>query len=243
MEFGKIVPASLYEIIAYFGSACVLTALIFLGFVQGEALEHLRDTLVEMKVNGQIFLLIIFATIGYAYGQLASALSAPFIAQPISKIVKQFGKRWTRSRDFTIQFKDLLTSQGFSDLLPENKLNNKWTLLFYLLTVQPEIAKDLLKRHARERLARINAFNSFLMAGYGLLVTIYYGAKKPMGGSREIFISPSYCYIAGIIILGLIFSYEYYLRKGWNNDLMLKVFPAVILATTKETPAAPTTDT
>ena len=220
----KYIPSTLYEIIAYFCSGILFVALGSVAMLDQVTLKKVTTYLFTLDLHEQIGLTVLLGILTYAYGQLSSTLSAPFIADPVSKFVKKLG-RWTSS-DFKTDFSNAVTSYGLADNLPSSKVNNKWTLMFYLQVKHPEIGKDIMKRYAREKLARINAFNMLLLTFLAIISII--GKDFGMGqklGLGNVLQATNIWWIIIYIILVITYSYEYYKRKCWNNDLLLKVLP------------------
>lgn len=221
----RFVPDIFYEIIAYFFSGGLFIALGSLAMVEPDVLKRIAIYVFSLGLPVQIGLVVFAGVLTYSYGQLASTLSAPFVADPVGKIVKKIS-RWT-SPDFRIDFSDTVKAYGLSDKLPTSKINNKWTLMFYLNVKVPEIGKDIMKRYAREKLARINAFNMFLLIVLAILSLI--GERFQLGqrlGLSAVLRAADPLWLVLYIVLIAVYSYEYYKRKCWNNDLLIKVMPA-----------------
>ncbi len=220
----RYIPSSLYEIIAYFGSGCILIVFGLLGMVDQVAIKKAATYVFKLDLHEQIGLTVFVGIIAYAYGQLSSTLSAPIVAVPVSKFVKILGKH--SSSDFKADLTDIVKTYGLAEELPPSKVNNKWTLMFYLQVKVPEIGKDIMKRYAREKLARINAFNMLLLTAIAILSNI----GKKMGiaknlGFADVLKPANFWWLVFYIVLTFIYSYEYYKRKCWNNDLLIKVLP------------------
>lgn len=222
-QTGVHVPSSFYEIIAYFGSGALCIALFCIGFTERTALSAFADWLSVQSAPQTIALLVVLALVAYTYSQLVSALSAQLIGTPVKFVV---GKLKSSSEDFKEDFTSLVQSHRLAGFLPQKKLNNKWTLYFFLLAVVPEIGRDLLKRYAREKLARINATNMLFLLALAIAAKILnltgWSVYFPL---RHVIQIPTtgFTSICAALLMG--FVYEYYKRKCWNNDLLTKVFP------------------
>ena len=110
----------------------------------------------------------------------------------------------------------------------KNKKNNKWTLIFHIINVAPAIGTDIVKRQARERLARINAFNMIaitIVCTVGVIIRSL--DSEIFQQYNDILKVPSAYFIVICFLFSLIFSYEYYKRRCWNNDLLIKVLPTI----------------
>lgn len=221
------IPNTFYEVIAYFGSATVLVLLACIGFAEIDFIRRIGDFARALKGQELALLCIIVLALVYAYGQLASTLSAPFIADPVGHLVKKLGKRV--SPDFRMDFTDVVCQYGLHHCLPDNRVNNKWTLMFHLLVKSPSVGRDMLKRYAREKLARINALNALFMACLSVLTWIpYVRAARTFDALRPYIRTASPWFLLVCAALTAVFSYEYYKRKCWNNDLLVKVLPVAM---------------
>lgn len=121
------VSTSIYEVIAYFGSACLALVLVGWGILDLQVLHEIKAFLGTLGAAGQAVLLIAVITVTYVYGQFASALSSSVIGIPVHRLVKRFPKR--TSSDFNYDFSSLVSSCSLDIDLPAGKKNNKWTLV------------------------------------------------------------------------------------------------------------------
>lgn len=228
-KIDRLIPNTLYEVIAYFSSGSLFILLGFLSIVEDDATSSITTAFFALDVYEQIAMILVLGILTYIYGQLASTLSAPLIADPVGRLIRRMNKRV--SSDFRVNFSSILDSYGLSEKIPEGKRNNKWTLMFYLLLNAPNLGNDLMKRYAREKLARINAFNMLLL----FILTIF--SKLSSLLDLDIFYSltkffkvahPIWFFV--FFILVILYCYEYYKRKCWNNDLLIKVLPIAELS-------------
>ncbi|MFH1865094.1 MAG: hypothetical protein ABIK85_04360, partial [Candidatus Eisenbacteria bacterium] len=173
----RFIPSTVYETVAYFGSGSLFVLLGSMALLERSLISSSVSFLFGLDLPEQLGLLAFASMITYAYGQLSSTLSAPFVAKPVGRFVRTFGGRG--SDDFRISFADAVRGYGLAEHLPEGKVNNKWTLMFYLQTSVPDIGKDIMKRYAREKMARINAFNMLALIVLSLLS--YFGARLDFG--------------------------------------------------------------
>lgn len=225
-EIRKHVENTFYEIAAYFGSGIVFLVIGSLGLVERDFLTRATQELASLNTPAQIFLLVLLVSMTYAYGQLSSALSSPLIAGPVGGVVKQRGARY--KGDYNADFTSIIAAYELHTRLPDTKRNNKWTLIFYLLTSQPEIGRDILKRYAREKMARINAVNMLfltVLSASAILINLL-GLRLGTGLHRYLHV-PNVWFAVFCACLTCVYAYEYYLRRCWNNDLLIKVLPAV----------------
>ncbi|MBU0678979.1 MAG: hypothetical protein KJ626_12785 [Verrucomicrobia bacterium] len=223
------IPGTIYEIIACFGSGCLVFMLGALAVLDPAFVKRAAKFVLALDFPEQVGLMIVAVTLAYVYGQLSSTLSAPFVADPVGKIVKCLGKR--ASPDFRTGFESAVNAYGLSEKLPQDKRNNKWTLMFYLQAKAPEIGADIMKRYAREKLARINAFNMMVLTLL-TLASLLCGHLQigQRFGVTEILKVANPWWLVLYLALCATYSYEYYKRKCWNNDLLLKVLPVAGIA-------------
>jgi hypothetical protein len=222
----KQISSSLYEVIAYFGSACLALVMFLWGLLDNELLQEQKKFVGAHSAPELFVLLIVVGTVTYVYGQLASALSATVIGVPIARLTRRFSKR--TSSDFDYDFSALVSSCALDVDLPIKKRNNKWTLIYFIITKTPNVGRDIIKRQARERLARINATNMLFLAVlsmFGLLAK-WTGLSTHLP-LRDVLRVPSPSYVALCMLLGAAFAFEYYKRRCWNNDLLVKILPAI----------------
>ena len=85
-----------------------------------------------------------------------------------------------------------------------------------------------MKRQMRERLARLNALNMLILFVFTSSHVAYTGLGHfvPPGTILKYEVSINWPISFGILC-GL-FCYEFFKRASWNNDLIVKVLPAVI---------------
>jgi hypothetical protein len=196
------------------------------GLIDYQLLQAQKKFVGALSGSEQFVLLIVLGTVTYVYGQFASALSSSVIGVPISRLAKRFPK-WASS-DFDYDFSALVSSCSLDVDLPSKKRNNKWTLIYFIITKTPNIGSDIIKRQARERLARINATNMLFLAVlsmFGFLARwTGLSTQLPLRDALRV---PSPWYVALCMLLAAAFAFEYYKRRCWNNDLLVKIFPAI----------------
>lgn len=228
------VPNFFYDLIVFVSPSILLIVGLILG------LSDLSFSVVK-SFSGNIgaidVLIIVFAFlfIAYEYGRLAEALSHTFVARLIKMFTKFFlTKKLFKSTDYNLDFTKAVSTLELSTDLPHNKNNNKWTIYFYALLHSPHIGQDLLKRYAWEKLSRSSAFTFFLLF---IISIIFYVTS--ICGAQHTFIGHygfgSYTFTIIVFILTISTFYEYYKRKCWNNDLLIKVLPILINSKDKDT--------
>ena len=213
--------SSLYEVIAYFGSASLAFVLFSIGLLDDPLFTALKQFFRSLNAAELTILVIIAVTIAYVYGQFASALSASVIGGSVSRFARKFHpKGW---HDYNYDFTSLVASFFTEDNhIPDNKKNNRWTLVYLVIVMTPAIGADILKRQARERLARINSMNMALLMTASMAASIVSALGMLPG-----FHPPSMWFAALCAVLSCLFAYEYYKRRCWNNDLLVKILPAI----------------
>ena len=113
----KQIATIFYEVIAYFGSACLAFIVFSWGLLDLAFLTRLQQFAGSLTGSEQALLLLAAGTITYIYGQLASTLSSPIIASPIAAFSKRFPAFF--SSDFRFNFGDIIDMYGFGKYLPE----------------------------------------------------------------------------------------------------------------------------
>ena len=194
----------LYEFIAYFGSASIFSVLAILGFVKFSTVDHVLHIARTLNSYQLTIALLIASVLAYSYGQVASAFSGPAVAGPVSKLAR-LAKRHA-SPDFFLSFDSAVRAYGLQGELPDGKV--------------------IMKRYAREKLARVNTLNAAILLAASVIAyarRLLPGATYPPGLHK-----PSLWFVAFVALLVPVFAYEYYKRHCWNNDLLLKVLPAVV---------------
>ena len=219
------VNSSLYEIVVYFGSTSLAVILASVSLVKPSVLLGAVAWIATLGAAQQIVLLLVSATVAYVYGQLASTLSSTLIGRQIRRLSRLLPQKYTE--DYLYDFTEAVERLGFKDRLPPEKINNKWTLLFFVRSKNPGIARDLSKQQMRERLARLNALNILLLLTLNLshILIIHSGYQLPPTSILKEIVSPYWVGVFAVLLL--LFSYEFYKRACWNNDLIVKVLPVV----------------
>lgn len=222
----KQLTASLYEVIAYFGSACLALLLFATGLLDRSTAAALQASLGALNTPEKVLLVVAAGTVTYVYGQLASALSSTIIGSTVSGFANRYPNRL--SGDFNFNFSNIVEQCGLTDGLPASKHNSKWTIIYFIISAAPYLGRDVLNRQARERLARINATNMLFLATLSLLGLLLNAIGfRPPEDILSLVRVPSLTFALVCIALGIVFTYEFYKRKCWNNDIIVKILPAV----------------
>ena len=230
------VPNFFYDLIVFMTPSLTLTIGIITGYgVNG--FDFLSKNLELLNVKGFdflimfIFFFIIFLFIAYEYGRLAEALS-----NCISNMVRFLRRKkilFTKQKDYNINFKNEISKLNLHDMLDEDRMD-KWTIYFYIMRFQSSIGSDILKRYAWEKLSRSSAFTFGILLFISLLISIVkiFNIKSVAGYyfiDTGIFGFGSLAYTLGAFIMFILTCYEYYRRRSWNNDLLIKILPVIIL--------------
>lgn len=215
----KSIPGVFYDLIVYYGS----TTLFAFAFLALSADVHtVRRMLVGLDTFEKIFLVVLLLAGFYVYGQLASALSYHIIKRPMNKLVRFINPK--EAKDYFFEYSDILNEfsllNGF-----EGKKRNYWTLVYFIRRVNPDIGDDLLKRYARVKLARINAFNASILFLYLFIkgVAQIFILEPPV---TPILLETLF-QIAIALAFVLIFGFEFYQRQCWFSDIAVKIYAAI----------------
>lgn len=236
------VPNFFYDLIVFVAPS----VLIVLGLALGlpGVMAKLLPT-IELKDIGAIdFIVVIFAVlfVAYEYGRLVEAVSHTCVTQVIRALTHyRCFRGFFQSPDFGLNLAEQVEKLGLSIDLPEGRKNNKWTIYFYALLYCPHIGMDLMKRYAWEKLARSSAFTFLVLflASLVILIVRLFGARSNMCGEYGF---GSAVYTLAALVFTLLTYQEFYLRKCWNNDLLVKVLPVLVAASKIGTPTTASSD-
>ena len=217
--------SSLYEIVVYFGSTSLAVILASVSLLKTTVISDAAIWIATLGAAQQVILLIVSATVAYVYGQLASTLSSTIIGRQIRHMSSLLPEKYVA--DYRYDFSDAVEQIGVKDRLPPSKVNNKWTLLFFIRTKHPDISRDLSKRQMRERLARINALNMLvlLFTSISHIIIVRNGYQVTSNSIWKESIPLYWPVVFGV--LSFLFSYEFFKRACWNNDLIVKFLPVI----------------
>jgi len=129
------------------------------------------------------------------------------------------------SRDFFFDYQGLIKGFDLLDGLSDKQRGNYWTLIYWIKVNHPTIGNDLLERHARLKMARMNALNSFIILFLSFLCLIF----KPefMANSTIKRGGVEYLALIGSMVATLLFSFEFYQRQVWFGDIVIKIFASL----------------
>ncbi|WP_420601503.1 hypothetical protein [Flagellimonas sp.] len=208
---------SFYEYITFVASSMLFSVLLMIGLSQYDSTDgelfFLMDK-TKLTTGISVLVIFIFLMISHIYGQTVSALSEKVIGKPL----KWINKKIIKHPDFKGKYDKIVAKIDTSSLVPNSKKNNKWTLLYFILSKNKDVGTDLMKRYAREKVSRINSMNFLILFLLSIWVKIF-----PVYGEKfypSLFSLWSTSII--LLIVFLIFCYEYFQRRCWNSDLLTK---------------------
>jgi len=187
--------------------------------------------IIENKINvgtiNFLFVLLFFIFIGYEYGRLIETLSSPLVSNPLKFLHKH--RIFLKDPDFKMDLSKEVESLNLGPVEGCSKSGGKWAIYFHATLVCPHIGLDLLKRYAWEKLSRSSALTFLILLILSLLFHFY----KPSGIKQLIpseWLIASWKYTAVMATLCIAAYYEHYQRNSWNNDLLARILPVLILA-------------
>jgi predicted permease len=233
---GVKVPNFFYDLIVFMTPSLTLTIGIISGF-GNNGFNFISKNLQLLNVKGFdflmmfIFIFIIFLFIAYEYGRLAEAHS-----NSVSNMVRFLRKKnilFTKQKDYSINFKNEISKLNLHEMLDDDRMD-KWTIYFYIMRFQPSIGSDILKRYAWEKLSRSSAFTFGILLFISFLLSIIriFNIKCLFDYcfiDTGIYGFGSLAYTLGALLMFILTCYEYYRRRSWNNDLLIKILPVIIL--------------
>jgi len=216
-QFSSIQQTSFYEYIAFVASSMLFLVLILIGLSEYNSntnkFEFFFD-LSKLSTGITILIFIVFLMLSHIYGQFISALSEKMIGKPI----KFLNKKIFKNKDFNGKFKNITSRIDTASILPDSKSNNKWTVIYFILSKNKDVGSDLLKRYAREKVARVNSLNFLIL----LIISIIFKVSHLIHSNEIKNIFEYWVTTLAIFILFILFCYEYFQRKSWNSDLVIK---------------------
>jgi len=133
-------PNAFYDLIV-FGSSTVIFAVgvaLGIGFVDSATLKNIGSVDVILIFSGLLFL-------GYEYGRIAEAWSSALVQGPLSAIHKMVGERG--NQDFLSDISEVEEALSLP-AVKGARPGGKWAIYFYVMTINPRLGSDLLKRYA-----------------------------------------------------------------------------------------------
>jgi hypothetical protein len=128
------------------------------------------------------------------------------------------------NRDFFFDYQSLLKDFPLLEQLSEKQRGNYWTLIYWLKINHPSIGNDLLERHARVKMARMNALNSFFI----FLLSLFSFSNPALMTNAAIYNDSVRVYaLIGSCIITMLFAFEFYQRQCWFGDIVVKIFASL----------------
>jgi len=231
------VPNFFYDLIVFMTPS----ASLLIGIFWGLGISNSKNIIVNSgisNVEGFDFLMvfiivfIFFLFLAYEYGRLVEVLST-WISSLV-KFLRQKKICFKKEKDFSICFKKEIEKLKLDKYLDDDRMD-KWTIYFYAMRFQPSIGSDILKRYAWEKLSRSSAFTFGVLFVVSLLLSVprIFCIKSFLGYcflDTGLFGFGSFAYTLTMLFFTIITVYEFYRRRCWNNDLLIKIIPVIMLS-------------
>lgn len=160
--------------------------------------------------------------LSYEYGRAAEMWSELFVLRPLLFLQRRLG--WGAAATVAPPDANVL---GLPVKLTPDAAHNRWTFYYYAYRVEPDIAQDLIKRYAWEKLARSSAFSYCLLflasLGLGVVAAVTDRVRLTngdfgLGSAMFTLITAALCMTS---------AFEYRRRGFWNMDLLAKITPVL----------------
>jgi len=220
------IPNIFYDLIVFVSPSILLITGLIIG-LNGFPITYVIDNKINIGAINFIFILFFFIFIGYEYGRLIEAISSILVSKPLKFLHKH--KIFLNNPDFKIKLYKEYEALNLYKIEESEQNGGRWGIMFHASLVAPHIGLDLLKRYAWEKLSRSSAL-TFLILFITSIIFHYY---RPSGLEQLVpneWIFSSWSYTISVGILCMTTYYEYYQRNSWNNDLLKKILPILILA-------------
>ncbi len=216
----RFVPDSLYNVFAYLSTGILFFTLFFSLFLDPTKILAIWKSL---EVAGQIATVPIILSAVYIYSEFISVMSYHVIRKPVGYLVKLRQPR--AIRDFGFDYKELLSRFPLLQHLTEKQRGNYWTLIYWAKINHPPIGNDLLERHARVKMARMNALNSLILFSLSLLYLLF----RPQFMANAVIArnGGQWVVFAGAAVATVLFAFEFYQRQCWFADIVVKIFASL----------------
>lgn len=220
------VPNVFYDLIVFVSPSVLLVVGLIIGF-NGWPITYIIEKKFNIGAINFLFVLLFFIFIGYEYGRLIETLSSPFVSKPLKFLHRH--RILLKDPDFKMDLSREVESLSLGPLEGCSKSGGKWAIYFHATLVCPHIGLDLLKRYAWEKLSRSSALTFLILVFLSLLFHFYepHGVKQLIPSKWLI---SSWIYTAVMATLCIAAYFEHYQRNSWNNDLLAKIIPVLILA-------------
>jgi len=208
------IPGYFYDAIVYYSSFFLLLSIYSYLFIDYNNLKNITNNL---SIFEGVLICTSTLALGYVWGQLSSALSYHVVKRPVTLLVKKIKPR--DMNDFLFSFDKITATLDEKKILNGKEHRNYWTIIYYLYILYPSIGSDVIKRYARCKLARVNAFNFIVLIIIGI---IFYVSNMPIYHIQWPFLFIIF------LIFTILFYFEFYQRQCWFGDLVIKILSAVL---------------
>ena len=225
------VPNFFYDLIVFVGPSLLFLGLLLYGFGVVTA-DNISGISASVGAGSAALFTLFALFFGYEYGRTAEALSSPIVAGLISFLVR---KGLIPAGDYDLSLEDVVREMPIPVLRNSvGRPGSKWALYMYASVVSPDLGKDLLKRYAWEKLARSSAFTFVLLTLLSVICLtiriVLPSCSSPMQNYLSDKPIASLIFLLSTLFLAIIAYFEYYKRNSWNNDLLIKSAPILLLA-------------
>ena len=212
----RFVPDSLYNVFAYLCTGMLFISVCILLFSD---LSLLLRGWKALELAGQLAVVLFVLSAVYVYSEFISVISYHVIRRPVSSLVRLLNPKG--ASDFFFDHKELLTRFDVLKQFPDKQKGNYWTLIYAAKIKHPAIGNDMLERHARVKMSRMNALNSFVV----FLMALYSRTFEPAILENSLIRKPHVSFLVLFVsLLGtLMFAFEFYQRQCWFGDIVLKI--------------------
>lgn len=219
------IPNFFYDLIVFVSPSILLLFGFTIGY-SGWSFNMIKTLLPKFGALDMVLIILALLFIAYEYGRLAEAISHTAVTQ----IIKLFKKlKLFKSEDYSVDFTSAVESLDLPIEIEESKKGNKWTIYFYALLYSPNIGQDLLKRYAWEKLSRSSAFTFLILFIVSVFYHLYFLFVEKCDLTGKYGFGSWYFTLFSLLLVYVTYV-EFYRRKCWNNDLLLKVLPILISA-------------
>jgi hypothetical protein len=219
MERLGSIPNWFYDFIVFVTPTAILIVGLSLGM--HETLPNDWFNNLDLSAAQFVGLALGLLLLSYEYGRAAEMWSELFVLRPLLFLQRRLH---ITSRSVPPPDANLL---GLPIKLEPEAARNRWTFYYYAYRVEPDIAQDLIKRYAWEKLARSSSFSYSLLfissAIYGTAAAIAQDVRLTNGdfGFGSVF----FTLIAAALCVAS--ALEYRRRGFWNMDLLTKIAPVL----------------
>ncbi len=223
-------PGGFYDLIVYYGSSLLfLTIFVFSSF----KLEEIESFSKSLSTTEKIFLSVVVVFVSYILGLFSSTFSSHVIKKTVTRVARKL--KFKSLKDYEFDYFDDFDKHNFIilDLIEKKMKGNYWSIIYLIKMYKPDIADDILKRYARCKLARNNAFNFLLLSLGALISGVWTNLTSKSSPFFDVFLSPAIWSII-FFIIAIIFTLEFYQRQVWFGDILIKIYASFYVWLSKE---------